>query len=95
MVTEICVDVVYALPEKYYLRRVALPTGSTVKEAIVASGILLLCPEIVLEKNKLGIFSRVVTADDEVRSGDRVEIYRPLLADPKELRRRRAERAGQ
>lgn len=91
---DIAIEVVYALPEKQYLYTVNVEEGCTVEEAIKASGILELRSDIDLAKNKIGIFSRPVKLGDEVQSGDRIEIYRPLLADPKELRRLRAERAA-
>lgn len=91
---DIVVEVVYALPDKQYLYTVNVEEGSTVEAAIKASGLLELRSDIDLASNKIGIFSRPVKLDDEVHSGDRVEIYRPLLADPKELRRQRAERAA-
>ena len=94
MSREIRVEVAYALPEKQYLRQVSLPEGSTVEQAIIASGLLTLRTDIDLNKNKVGIYSRSVKLKDEVHEGDRVEIYRPLLADPKELRRQRAERSA-
>lgn len=90
---EIHVEVVYALPERQYLRRVTLEEGGTVEQAINASGLLTLRPDIDLQVNKVGIFSRPVRLTDALSDGDRVEIYRPLIADPKELRRQRAERA--
>jgi putative ubiquitin-RnfH superfamily antitoxin RatB of RatAB toxin-antitoxin module len=92
---KIQVEVAYALPEKQYLRQVSLPEGSTVEQAIIASGLLTLRTDIDLKKNKTGIYSRSVKLTDEVHEGDRVEIYRPLIADPKELRRQRAERSAQ
>lgn len=95
MSPEIKVEVVYALPEKQYLLKVRLAQGSTVEQAIAASGILELRTDIDLTKNKVGIFSRPVKLTDTVNDGDRVEIYRPLIADPKELRRQRAEKAAQ
>lgn len=95
MSPEIKVEVVYALPEKQYLLKVRLAQGSTVEQAIAASGILELRTDIDLAKNKVGIFSRPVKLSDAVNDGDRVEIYRPLIADPKELRRQRAEKAAQ
>ena len=95
MSPEIKVEVVYALPEKQYLLKVRLAQGSTVEQAIAASGILELRTDIDLAKNKVGIFSRPVKLADAVNDGDRVEIYRPLIADPKELRRQRAEKAAQ
>lgn len=91
---EISVEVVYALPEKQYQRVVTLEEGSTVEQAIVASGLLELRRDIDLSKNKVGVFSRAVKLSDTLQEGDRVEIYRPLIADPKELRRQRAERSA-
>ncbi|WP_345828613.1 RnfH family protein [Erwinia sp. HDF1-3R] len=91
---DILVEVVYALPDKQYLYQVSVEEGSTVEQAIRASGILEVRSDIDPASNKLGIYSRPVKPGDEVHSGDRVEIYRPLLADPKELRRQRAERAA-
>ncbi|WP_312458082.1 RnfH family protein [Pseudescherichia sp.] len=93
MPDEIRVEVAYALPEKQYLQRVTLSEGATVEEAINASGLLELRSDIDLAKNKVGIFSRPAKLADAVQDGDRVEIYRPLIADPKELRRKRAEKA--
>jgi len=90
---DIRVEVAYALPEKQYLQRVTLSEGATVEEAINASGLLELRSDIDLAKNKVGIFSRPAKLADAVQDGDRVEIYRPLIADPKELRRKRAEKA--
>ncbi|MGK7286961.1 RnfH family protein [Buttiauxella agrestis] len=95
MSPEIKVEVVYALPEKQYLLKVWLAYGSTVEQAIAASGILELRTDIDLTKNKVGIFSRPVKLTDTLNDGDWVEIYRPLIADPKELRRQRAEKAAQ
>ncbi|UQY43263.1 RnfH family protein [Erwinia sp. PK3-005] len=91
---DITVEVVYALPEKQYVRQVKLAEGSSVEQAIRTSGLLELRHDIDLTQNKLGIYSRPVKLQDEVNDGDRVEIYRPLIADPKELRRQRAERSA-
>ena len=88
---KIAVEVAYALPQKQYLQRVTLDEGATVEQAIQASGLLTLRDDIDLTKNKVGIYSRSVKLDDVVHDGDRVEIYRPLIADPKELRRQRAQ----
>lgn len=93
MPANIRVEVAYALPEKQYLQRVTW-TRATVEQAIIASGLLALRDDIDLAKNKLGIYSRPVKLHDEVHDGDRVEIYRPLIADPKELRRQRAEKSA-
>ncbi|UEG75322.1 RnfH family protein [Pantoea agglomerans] len=92
---EISVEVVYALPEKQYQLYVKVEQGSTVGQAIEKSGLLELRREIDLTSNKVGIYSRPVKLGDEVNEGDRIEIYRPLIADPKELRRQRAERAAE
>ena len=81
----------YALPAQQALLRVRLGDGATVGDAIRASGVLDAFPEIDLAKNKVGIFSKLVKLDEAVRDKDRVEIYRPLIADPKEVRRKRAE----
>mgnify|MGYP000468646467 CR=1 FL=1 len=89
---KIAVEVAYALPEKQYLQRVTLQEGATVEEAIRASGLLELRTD--LTKNKVGIYSRPAKLSDSVHDGDRVEIYRPLIADPKELRRQRAEKSA-
>ncbi|MBE8595893.1 RnfH family protein [Xenorhabdus sp. BG5] len=91
--SEINVEVVYALPERQYLRNVKVPQGATVEQAIVTSGLLTLRNDIDLAKNKVGIYSRPAKLTDTLEEGDRVEIYRPLVADPKEMRRKRAERA--
>lgn len=91
MPDKLVVEVAYALPEKQYLQRVTLEEGATVEEAIRASGLLELRTDIDLAKNKVGIYSRPVKLTDTVQDGDRVEIYRPLIADPKALRRQRAE----
>jgi len=92
-VSEIRVEVVYALPERQYVRQVKLAAGSNVEQAILASGLLELRNDIDLASNKVGIYSRPAKLSDVLNDGDRVEIYRPLIADPKELRRQRAEKA--
>lgn len=94
MLPEIHVEVIYALAQKQYLRKVVLGEGATVEAAILASGILELRPEIDLASNKVGIYSRPVKLTDQVHEGDRVEIYRPLIADPRALRRERAEKSA-
>ena len=85
------VEVIYALAETQPLLRVELAEGATVDDAIRVSGVLEAFPDIDLAKNKVGIFSKLVKLDEAVRDKDRVEIYRPLIADPKEVRRKRAE----
>ena len=87
----VVVEVVYALRERQALLTARVAPGATVEQAIRASGVLEAFPEIDLAKNKVGIFSKLVKLDEPVREKDRVEIYRPLIADPKEVRRKRAE----
>ena len=86
------IEVVYALSHRQFLCRLKLPSGSTVREAIVQSEVLSKFPEIDLESVKVGIFSRPVGLDVLLRSRDRVEIYRPLILSPTDARRLRAER---
>ena len=86
------IEVAYALPHRHFLRRLKVPSGSTVREAIVQSGVLSKFPEIDLESVKVGIFSRLADLGDPLNSGDRVEIYRPLILSPTDARRLRAER---
>jgi putative ubiquitin-RnfH superfamily antitoxin RatB of RatAB toxin-antitoxin module len=85
------VEVAYALPLKQELLRLQLPAGSTLQQAIEASGLLRKHPEIDLRKNKVGVFGKLARLDAPLRDRDRVEIYRPLVADPKEVRRKRAD----
>ncbi len=85
------VEVVYALPDKQSLLSLDVSPGTTVEQAICQSGILSMYPEINLAVNKVGIFSKPSTLNTELREFDRVEIYRPLIADPKEVRRRKAQ----
>lgn len=89
-VSLLSVEVAYALPERQYLLRVSVPQGATIEQAIRASGLLELRPDVDLEQLRTGIFSRPYPLSHLVAQGDRVEIYRPLIADPKELRRLRA-----
>jgi putative ubiquitin-RnfH superfamily antitoxin RatB of RatAB toxin-antitoxin module len=84
------IEVIYALPAKQQLVTLKLPAGSTVRQAIDASGLLQKHPEIDLAKNKIGVFAKLSKPDALLRDHDRVEIYRPLIADPKEVRKQRA-----
>ena len=84
------VEVLYALAQRQDLIRLELPAGSTIQQAVEASGLLQKYPEIDLTKNKLGIYAKLCKAETTLRDRDRVEIYRPLIADPKEIRRQRA-----
>lgn len=84
------VEVVYAGAEQPILRRLELADGCTVMQAIDASGIAAMLPDGAIDPTRLGIFARKVESGRLVREGDRIEIYRPLLLDPMEARRRRA-----
>lgn len=83
------VEVAYAEPERQLILGLALQPGMTVRQAIERSGILAHFPDIDLDACKVGIFAKATTLEAEVQPGDRVEIYRPLIADPKEARKRR------
>ena len=84
------VEVAYALPDTQEIFSVEVEQGATVRDAIVRSGILDHFPEIDLEQNKVGVFGKLTKLDQPVRAKDRVEIYRPLIADPKAVRKQRA-----
>jgi putative ubiquitin-RnfH superfamily antitoxin RatB of RatAB toxin-antitoxin module len=89
------VEVAYATPAEQVIIPVELEAGATVQMAIERSGVLGRFPEIDLTTQKVGVFSKVVALTDGVKDGDRVEIYRGLMLDPKESRRMRAVAAGQ
>jgi putative ubiquitin-RnfH superfamily antitoxin RatB of RatAB toxin-antitoxin module len=89
---EIEVSVVYALPLRADSVTLLVPAGTTVEQAIRRSGLLERFPEIDLTRDRIGIYSRWVRLDAVLREGDRIEVYRPLAADPKEVRRQRARR---
>ena len=84
------IEVSYALPDKQPVISLQVEQGTTIEQAISQSGILDQFPQIDITKNKLGIFGKLKKADVVVREGDRVEIYRPLIADPKQVRKQRA-----
>jgi len=84
------VEVAYALAEKQSLISIEVEKGTTLKEAVEASGILDTFEEIDLSKDRVGIFSKFATLETVLREKDRVEIYRPLIADPKQVRKERA-----
>lgn len=88
---KINIEVVYALPDEQMLFKQSVPGGITVAEAIRLCGILEKYSEIDPATNKLGIFGKLAKADTVLRDKDRIEIYRPLIADPKEVRRKRAD----
>ena len=87
---EIVVEVAYALPKQQLIIPIKVAQGTTAEQAVLASGIIGKFPEINLAQNKIGIFGKLTKTDTVLRHLDRVEIYRPLIADPKEVRRQRA-----
>lgn len=89
------IEVVYAQPEKQVLKSLQVPVGTTVLQAVELSGIDRDFPGLEVDPERLGIFSNPVDPDRPLHAGDRVEIYRPLIADPKEARRKRALKQGQ
>ncbi|MDO8933693.1 MAG: RnfH family protein [Rhodocyclaceae bacterium] len=90
MADSIRIEIAYARPERQELIELKLPQGSTIQQAVEASGLLQRYPEIELAKAKVGIYGKLAKLDTALRDKDRVEIYRPLIADPKEVRKQRA-----
>ena len=89
----ITVEVVFALPTTATSLLVEVPVGTTAEQEVIKSGTIDKCPEIDANNLTLGIWNRTCKLPQEVIDGDRIEIYRPLIADPKDARRRRAEKA--
>jgi uncharacterized protein len=87
----IAVEIAYALPDQQLIIPVQVAPGTTAEQAVMQSGILTKFPDIDLSKNQLGIFGKLTRPDTALRPLDRVEIYRPLIADPKAVRKERAE----
>ena len=86
------IEVAYATPEKQKIVECQVEAGTSPREAVRASGIDRHFPGVDLEECDLGVFGKVVADEYELQDGDRIEIYRPLIADPKEIRRQRAAR---
>ena len=86
----IMVEVAYALPSEQLIIPISMPLEANAEAAIRASGLLEKFPEIDLNVNQIGIFSKLSKLDAPLRNLDRIEIYRPLIADPKEARKQRA-----
>lgn len=91
----ITVEVAYALPDQQRILRLAVPVGTTVLEAAQLSGIVEHFPGLDLDACDMGVFGKLVAKPGErvLKADERVEIYRPLIADPKEVRKQRAARA--
>ncbi|MEI6893492.1 MAG: RnfH family protein [Colwellia sp.] len=90
---KITIEVVYGVPQKQNILTILVAENTTIEQAIIDSGVITLFPEINLEVNKVGVWNRVVKLSDTVNDLDRIEVYRPLIADPKDVRKRRAEKA--
>jgi putative ubiquitin-RnfH superfamily antitoxin RatB of RatAB toxin-antitoxin module len=86
------VEVIYAVPDRYWSVRLEMPEGSRVGEALQAAKSQL--PEVSIDESRLAVFSRQVTLENMLKDGDRLEILRPLIADPKQARRERAANSG-
>ena len=84
------IEIAYALPDEQIILNREVAQGTTIEQAIQASGILEKYPDIDLSKQKVGIFGKLKKPQQALRAGDRIEIYRPLIADPKEVRKQRA-----
>ncbi len=84
------IEVAYALENKQTLLALEVNEGTTLKQAIALSGIMVSYPQIDLSKDKTGIFGKIAKLDTVLRPKDRVEVYRPLIADPKQVRKERA-----
>jgi len=87
---QITVEVVYARPDEQALEQLQVPADASVESVIRLSGLLQRFPEIDLAVNKVGVFGKATTLSATLNDGDRIEIYRPLIADPKEARKKRA-----
>jgi putative ubiquitin-RnfH superfamily antitoxin RatB of RatAB toxin-antitoxin module len=84
------VYVCYATPQREFIRPMKVEQGTTIAQAIEQSGVLIEFPEINLVTQPVGIYAKKKALDTVLRERDRIEIYRPLVADPKDSRRRRA-----
>lgn len=82
------IGIAYALPQRQAWLNIEVPDGTTVQNAIERSGLLKQFPEINLEQQKVGIFGKVSKLDAVLNEGDRVEIYRPIICDPKTVPRK-------
>ncbi|GIZ51212.1 RnfH family protein [Noviherbaspirillum aridicola] len=87
---ELRVQVCYALPDRQFLEELRLPRGAVVRDALESSSLRRQFPGLDLAQAKVGVFGKAKDPQSPLRDGDRVEVYRPLIADPKDSRRRRA-----
>lgn len=84
------IEVVYPLPHEQLLFEARVPEQTSVRDGIIASGILGHYPELELDSLEAGVFGKLAKLGDQLRERDRIEIYRPLIADPKAVRKQRA-----
>ena len=84
------IEIVYGLVDRQVLKSMTVAEGTTIREAALQSGLEVEFPELDLQQAPLGIFGKAVKDKTVLRDGDRIEVYRPLLIDPKEARRKRA-----
>ena len=94
MAERIAIEVAYVEPGRQFLQALTVPAGATVGDAIDASELRRNFPELDVDAARVGVFSRPATRETALRDGDRVEVYRALIANPKEVRRQRAVKAG-
>lgn len=94
---ELDIEVVHARPERQVLLKLKVPAGTCLRAAVVASGLSEAFPDLDLSSAPLGIFGKRINDPEQhqLEHGDRIEVYRPLLADPKDVRKRRAQQAAQ
>lgn len=92
--TQLQVEICYATPDLQIRRPVSVAAGATVQQAIMQSGLLRECTAIDLTVCRVGIYGKLKTLDTVLRAHDRIEIYRPLIADPMDSRRRRVQKKG-
>ncbi len=84
------IEVIYPLPHEQILLNTQVPAGASVRDGILASGVLARYPELNIDTVTAGIFGKVTKLTEPLRERDRIEIYRPLIADPKAVRKQRA-----
>lgn len=94
MAGELRVEVAYALPDRCWRVAVVLPAGARVADALAAADLPGKVPGLVVDPDMLAVFGRTATPETRLHDGDRVEVLRPLRADPKQARRERAKSAG-
>ena len=89
MASELSIEVVYVTPDRVFQKNLTMPAGSSVQDAVERSGLHAEFPE-TLDTNQVGVYGKVVPLSQQLQEGDRVEVYRDLIFDPKEARRMRA-----